>query len=338
MSEIEVTLVTRDGERLQFPCATADNVLNAAESAGFFLPAMCHEGTCGLCHARVAEGAYRMGEHSQTALPQSDPAAVLLCRCSPDENLTVDLPYNRAQILRHKVPVRIAVIESLSPAWQGAVAVTLRLQPDPVTGMAADFSPGQYMELTIPGTEIRRAYSLANLPNWEGRLDFLIRLQPGGAFSTWLQQQAKVGDQLTVRGPSGAFVLDELSVRPRCFVGGGCGMAPILSMLRHLGDFQDSQPAHLIFGANREAELLPDSELDALRTTLPQLGVTLAVTQPGPDWTGFAGTAPAALEAYLAQIGEPMDIYACGPPKMLEAVNNLITQRAKGDRVIAEQL
>jgi NAD(P)H-flavin reductase len=143
---------------------------------------------------------------------------------------------------------------------------------------------------------------------------------------------------VTVRGPSGSFVLDEVSVRPRCFVGGGCGLAPILSMLRHLGEFQDSQPTHLIFGSNREAEMLPGSELETLRSTLPQLGVTLAVSQPEPGWQGFQGTAPAALEAYLAKAGEATDIYACGPPKMLEAVEALVKQRGLGDRLIAERL
>jgi len=335
---MEITLVTRDGEQLQFPCAETDHVLGAAEAAGFFLPAMCHEGTCGQCRAHVSSGDYKMGQHDPAMLPAADPAAVLLCRCTPQQDMTVDLPYDRAQVLRYRVPVRQAVIESLEPAWQGAMALTLRLQPDPETGAAAEFSPGQYMELTLPVTDVRRAYSLANLPNWEGRLDFLIRLKPGGTFSTWLGEQAEVGDILTVRGPLGSFVLDEVSVRPRCFVGGGCGLAPILSMLRHLGDFQDSQPTHLVFGANREAEMLPAAEIDALRAALPQLGTTLAVSQPENGWQGFHGTAPAALEAYLEQAGEAMDIYACGPPKMLEVLEELVQKRGRGDRLIAEQL
>jgi ferredoxin-NADP reductase len=131
---------------------------------------------------------------------------------------------------RQQIPVREAVIAAMGPAGTGAVAVTLQLRPDAQAGAGADFVPGQYMELAIPGTTIRRAYSLANLPNWEGRLDFIIRLQPGGAFSTWLGERAAVGDVLNVRGPLGQFVLDESSPRPRCLVGGGCGIAPVLSM------------------------------------------------------------------------------------------------------------
>ena len=203
MAEFEVTLLTRDGGKIEVPCAETNSVLSAAESAGYFLPAMCHEGTCGLCHAHVNQGRYRMESFAASALPAGDPDAVLLCRCMPQENLTVTLPYDQTRILKQKVPVREAVIESLGKAWEGAVAVTLRLLPDKELGQAVEFMPGQYMELTIPGTDIRRAYSLANLPNWEGRLDFLIRLAPNGRFSTWLGQQAKVGDIITVRGQIG---------------------------------------------------------------------------------------------------------------------------------------
>ena len=332
-----VTLVTRDAARLEFPCASGQDVMAAAEAAGLYPPSMCHEGSCGLCQARVVDGAYEMGPHSAAALP-AGPGGVLLCRCLPQGDLTVELPCTDAQVGRHKIPVREAVIEAMGPAGAGAVALTLRLKPHAELGLAADFIPGQYMELTIPGTEIRRAYSLANLPNWDGRLDFIIRLVPGGAFSTWLSERAAVGDALNVRGPLGHFVLDEASPRPRCLVGGGCGMAPILSMLRHMADFQDSTPVHLIYGANREDELLSE-EIETLRAALPQLEVTLSVWHPGPGWGGFAGTAAQALETYLADAADTPDIYVCGPPKMLDAVT--AAARARGvpeAQIFAERL
>ena len=57
----DITLLTRDGARFDFPLADADNVLDAAQTAGLYLPAMCREGTCGACHADVAEGSYSLG-------------------------------------------------------------------------------------------------------------------------------------------------------------------------------------------------------------------------------------------------------------------------------------
>ncbi len=335
----DITLVTRDAVRLQFDCSQDENLLDAAAKAGLFLLGMCREGACGLCKAQVADGAYEMSSHSTDALKNGGPNGVLLCRCKPQGDLVVNLPYPQAVIRRHEIPSREATVEALAQAGHGAVAMTLLLKPHPDLGQAADFVPGQYMELCIPGTDIRRAYSMANLPNWEGRLEFLIRLQPGGAFSTYLAERAKIGDTLIARGPQGDFVLDETSPRPRCLIGGGCGFAPVLSMLRHLVDFQDTQPTHLILGANREDELLLQDEIDAIRTALPHLGVTLSVWRPEATWAGFTGTAADAFAFYLDSCVETPDVYVCGPPKLLEAVRAVAQDRhIPPERIIAENI
>ena len=335
----DITLVTSDGSRLGFACPPDTNVLDAAAAAGLFLPAMCREGSCGLCHAHVGEGTYELGTYTPNALTDADDSGVLLCRCRPRSDLVIDLPYTQNGIQHHDVPTRDALIEALDLAGAGAVRMTLVFTPDSTLGQAADFVPGQYMEVAIPGTSIRRAYSLANLPNWEGHLEFLIRLQPNGAFSTYLGTTARVGDRLIVRGPLGNFVLDETSPRPRCLIGGGCGFAPVLSMLRHLADFQDTQPTHLIFGATQEDELFPAAEIAALREALPQLGVTLSVWRPGPAWTGFTGTAADALRAHLRVNGDSPDVYVCGPPKLLDAVTGVAREHGiPAEQIIAERV
>lgn len=316
----DITLRTRDSARFEFSCADTDTVLNAAETAGLYLPAMCHEGTCGACHARVAEGRYTLGPVGAGVLADAAAGGVLLCRCRPEGDLVIDLPYAQADIRRHLVPQRSATITGLTPAGSGAMAMTLALDPDPELGAAADFVPGQYMEVAIPGTTIRRAYSMANLPNWDGRLEFLIRLLPGGAFSTYLAGRARLGDRLQVRGPLGRFMLDETSPRPRCLIGGGCGFAPVLSMLRHLAEFQDMQPTTLIFAVNREDELFAAEAIGALEAALPMLTVVLSVWRPQGAWSGFTGTAADALAATLdAAVAWP-DVYVCGPPALVQSV------------------
>jgi ferredoxin-NADP reductase/ferredoxin len=335
----DITLRTRDGARFDFPCAASDTVLDAAETAGLYLPAMCHEGTCGACHAHVAAGAFGLGPVNDGALPDAAEGGVLLCRCRPEADLVIDLPYGQADIHRHRIPLRDATIASLTSAGRGVIAIGLTLVPDPEFGTAADFVPGQYMDVSIPGTTTRRAYSMANLPNWDGRLDFLIRLQPDGAFSTWLAQTARPGDRLQVRGPLGRFLLDETSARPRCLIGGGCGFAPILSMLRHLAEFQDDLPTTLIFAANREDELFAADAILDLQAALPNLTVILSVWHPGEDWTGFRGSAADALATTLDRARQTPDIYVCGPPGLVTAVS--AAAEAQGvplDRVFSEQV
>ena len=316
---MNLTLLTRDAVRLELDAAPGQSVLEAAEAAGFYPPAMCRDGQCGQCAAYVTSGAYEMRPHSPAALPDG-PGGVLLCSCLPTASLVVALPYDDAQLPRQSVPVRAAKVEALHPCGAAAMSLVLRLVPDAASGQAADFLPGQYMELRLPGGMVSRAYSLANLPNWDGELEFLIRLVPGGAFSGWLANTAKPGDSLELRGPLGHFTLDETSPRPRWMVGGGCGFAPLLSMLRQMASFQDSTPVKLIYGVNRAAEAVPEALLAELRAGLPQLETTLAVWQPEPGCTAFQGSSAEALAVALKAAATTPDLYVCGPPKMLDAV------------------
>ncbi len=153
-------------------------------------------------------------------------------------------------------------------------------------------------------------------------------LQPGGAFSSWLATAARPGDTLTLRGPLGHFVLDESSARPRVLVGGGCGFAPLLSMLRHLASLGDVQPTTLILGVNRESEFFAVEAVAELRDQLPMLRVVLGVWRPEGPWTGFVGTAAEALDMVLGGMADLPDIYVCGPPRLMEAVQAVAAARA----------
>ena len=52
----DVTIVGPDGESNTFPCADDEFILDAAEEAGFELPASCRSGACTSCQGRVTAG------------------------------------------------------------------------------------------------------------------------------------------------------------------------------------------------------------------------------------------------------------------------------------------
>ena len=318
-----IDLHTRDGQHLHLDAPAGQDLLTSAEAAHLSLPAQCRQGSCGACHAHVRQGDYQLGEHNPAALPaaQNGPTgAVLLCRTTPCSDLHIDLPYDAAKISQQPLVWREARIQALEPIADHTVRLELAWLPDDPLGCAAEFEPGQFMELELPGSGVRRAYSLANTGNWDGRLEFLIRLQSGGQFSGWLRDTAQVGQTLRVRGPQGAFGLDAASLRPRWLVAGGTGLAPLLSLLRRMAEWADTQPVRLFFGVNREGELFALDELKQLQADLPQLQVTLCVWQAGEDWAGFRGTPADALQTALAQAAGAPDIYVCGPPALIDAV------------------
>ena len=308
----DIIAVTRDDVTLSFPCPSSANVLEAAEEAGFFLPSVCQHGRCGTCRAKVISGAYELTPH-EAPLPPG-PGGVLLCRCLPRENLVIELPCRDAQIGRRKVPERHAVVEAVSQAGEGWVAFSLLLQREAEYGEGAAFGAGQYMELNISGTGLWQALAMANLPNEAGRLEFLLPIVPDEAFCAWVTQ-AKRGAEVQLRGPLGKFALDETSPRPRCLVGAGAGLAPLLSMLRHLAAQRDRTRVHLIFEAAVAELPFLERSLAALRAGLPQLTVALA-----------PGGAAAALAAQLEKT-PAADIYAAGPPPVLAAVRAAAAQQ-----------
>ncbi|KVV00365.1 2Fe-2S iron-sulfur cluster-binding protein [Burkholderia ubonensis] len=316
--QIEIT--TRDGQPFGFACEDGQDLLTAAAEAGITLPSQCRRGSCGACHATVADGDYDLREHSIDALPAGQPGAILMCRTTPRSDLRVVAPYDHAKVLLQPVPVRIARIAALDTIADQTMRVELRVEPDDANGSAVEFEAGQFAELEVPGSGVRRPFSLANTSNWEGRLEFLIRLRPDGWFSTYLRERAQPGDPLTVRAPMGGFGLFAESLRPRWFVAGGTGLAPILSMLRRMAEYQEVIDARLFFGVNRQSELFMLDALQQLQADMPQLKVDLCVWHPRDDWSGFRGTPVDALSAALAGTGVRPDIYVCGPPALVRGV------------------
>jgi len=102
-------------------------------------------------------------------------------------------------------------------------------------------------------------------------------------------------------------------------VGGGTGLSPVLSMIRHMKNEGDMRPAKLFFGVNRADELFYLEELESLRGQMPNLDVRIAVVE-GAQRNGVAqGTVIDLLREELKANGDEPDIYLCGPPGMIDA-------------------
>jgi ferredoxin-NADP reductase/ferredoxin len=339
MADHRITLTTRDGHELVFTCADGGDVVSAGEAASILLPSLCRDGGCGACLGHCAEGEYTLGNHNAGVLSEESAARrdVLLCRTYPHSDLRITAPYDYAHIQFGRHESRQAVITGLETVAERTVRLRLSWQ-DGEDGMAVEFEPGQCMELEIPGTDIRRAYSLANTGNWRGEMEFLIRLQPEGRFSTYLSREAEVGQVLNVYGPGGAFGLQADSFNPAIFIAGGTGLAPFLSILRRMAEWGEDRSIHLLFGVNRESELFYLDELRDLQQQLPGLAVTPCVWQPSADWPGFSGTPADALECHLRDQPDEYDVYLCGPPPLVAAATQTAVRQGIGDeRIFSEK-
>lgn len=327
----QVTFTTTDGVHLAVECAPDRDVLAAAADAGYVLPSLCRNGSCGACVATV-DGPHDLGPHSEAALPpaQREAGSALLCCTYPTGPLDVALRCADGRIIRGGIPERSAALVAVEPVSADGRTVRVRLQlaADDVSGSGVEFEPGQFVEVALPGGETRRAYSLSNVANWDGEVELLVRLRDGGWFSGWLSSvldgSVMPGAALVVHGPQGAFGLRENGMRPRWLVAGGTGLAPMLSMARRMAEWGDPQPVRLYLGVTTEAELPELPELDEAFDGLPGARYVPCVWRPSDAWSGVAGTPVDALVADLETLGGAgwPDVYVCGPPALVDAVTD----------------
>lgn len=323
LSTNQATLTTLDGGQYLVDCSPQEPVLAAAAAAGVVLPSLCGQGTCGACEATVTSGDTTMGQHDPQLLGQrAARGAVLLCCTSLTSDAHIQLPYEQTRVLESHPTPRPAEITELSVIAHGTFRLVLQLAADEFGSTAAEFEPGQFVQLQIPGRDELRAYSMANSGNWDGVLEFLIRFHEGGLFSDYLATKAKPGDQLIVHGPQGAFHLVENGLRQRWFVSGGTGVAPLLSMVSRMAEWCDPHAVRVFHGVNQTDEVFAVDELNAAGQLLAGgFELTMCVRDETSEY--FTGTPVDALREALDNTNEQPDIYVCGPPAMVTAVEEV---------------
>lgn len=315
----QVTIITQDNESVSFQCRSDEDVITAAVRQDIYLMSSCREGGCATCKGVCAEGDYVLGKVSSQALPHEEEEAgqVLLCRTYPTTDIEVEVPYTYDRIsFSPDAGLFEAEVVELSQISINVVKFQLRRTGD---DKQVKFDSGQFFELEIPGTQTTRSYSPANTSNKKGDLEFLIRIVDGGKFSEYLKKGAKVGQRINVKGPSGIFGLKENGFTPRYFVAGGTGLAPILSMVRHMHEWGEPQKCVIYFGVNTEAEIFHLDELDKLAAEMPTLELRNCVWKCSDDWHCEKGSVVDILRRDLQETGAKPDLYLCGPPGMVDA-------------------
>src|SRR5215475_6558419 len=182
-------------------------VLRSASEQGLMLMHGCKEGQCAACKSFVLDGDdIELDRYSTFALPdyEKEEGFTLLCRAHPYEDVTIELLNYDEDMIRSGLPIVQAVAEVVSnePVTHDMRHLVLRL----IEPAELRFFPGQYVDITVPGTEETRSFSMANTSSREsGQLEFVIKVYPDGRFSHFLDTELKVGDQLDLSGPFGVF-------------------------------------------------------------------------------------------------------------------------------------
>jgi len=312
---------TLAGNGETFPLDPQRCVLDCGIDAGFRLPFGCRDGNCGSCKTRVVSGVVDHGPAAdRPALSPAEEADgyALLCRARArsDLLLAVTLPAGVGAQEVRTLPARVVAMERLAP---DVMQISLALPKTEHLGALA----GQYLEFLLKGGKTR-AFSLANAPRAAGEpLELHIRHYPGGVFSDFVFNELAVGALLRLRGPLGAFTLREESPRPRLFVAGGTGFAPIKGLIEQALAAGIAHSMQLYWGARDRPDLyLHDLALG----WAPRVAFTPVLSEPTPGWAGRTGMVHEAIAADLTD-ASGIDAYVSGPPPMVRAVREVLLAR-----------
>lgn len=357
----ERSLVINEDTEHPLTVTAGSNLLSALNQNSIYLPSACGgSGSCGLCKCKVLEGG---GEIVPTELPH-------LSRQEKAENIRLSCQLKIREDMKIEIPPEIFSIKKFAGTVAsnkniGTFIKELVVDMDePVA-----FEAGIYMQIDIPEYSLSfsefqieapykatwdhyklwslsvendeplfRAYSVANPPSDNQRMMFNVRIAtpppnvpdaPPGIGSSYIFS-LQPGDRVTMSGPFGEFLVNEDSEREMCFLGGGAGMAPMRSHLRHqLLTLNTRRPVTFWYGARNRMEMLYDEEFKKLDADFDNFSYFVALSDPLPDdkWDGLVGFIHQCLhEQYLKDHPDPSEIeyYLCGPPPMIAAMTAML--------------
>jgi ferredoxin/flavodoxin---NADP+ reductase len=204
------------------------------------------------------------------------------------------------------------------------------------TAEQPSFTAGQYatVGVVVDGDVIERPYSIVSSP-CEQFLEFFVELVPGGDLTPKLWE-LKVGSRILIR----RRIVGQLTIAPivkrHLMLATVTGVAPFVSILRtqqierRRGKVSDDRFL-VIHGASRVADFGPYlSELDEL-SQAGSLTYIPTISRPWeePNWKGETGRVEDIVRKHADKIGFDHTnsiAYACGHPRMVENVKDILTR------------
>jgi ferredoxin-NADP reductase len=235
---------------------------------------------------------------------------------------------------------RLTAVEQRAPgAWQiGTVTAIKRETPHVKSFRLAlptwmPHLPGQHYEVRLSapdGYRAQRSYSLASSPLDEGEIELTIDRLEDGEVSPYFHDVVADGDQVEVRGPFASYFVWR-GEQPVLLVGGGSGVVPLMSMLRHRRRTMPDLPMRLVYSVRTAEDVIYADELGE--------DAELTFTREAPsDWGGHLGRLDRVFLAHSAGSMTSGLGFVCGSNGFVEAATELLLESGfEGHRIRTER-
>ena len=236
-------------------------------------------------------------------------------------------------------------------AWQTAVVTEITPQTPRIKSFFFRlsrpfvFQGGQHVDvrLTAPdGYRAMRSYSIASAPGDSARIELAIEYLENGEVSQFFHEVVAVGDEIELRGPLGGYFIWKTSDGgPLLLVGGGSGLVPLMSMIRHRASAGSGVPVVLLLSARNVNDVLYRDELFALAAKQDGFDVILTLTREQPQRPGDYGRRidAAMMAEVLARMpSAPAQVFVCGTNPFVDAAaDGAVAARVPASRIRTER-
>lgn len=315
--------------------AADDTILRAALRAGHGYSYECNSGGCGGCKFELVSGEIETLWTDAPGLTERDRkrGRHLACQCRARGDVTI------------KAASAIEYQPKIPPRRQRAHLLTTRDITHDIREFrflaesGADFLPGQFAMLDLPGMESSRAYSMSNTGNGQREWHFQIRRVMHGQGTHVLFDKLAVGDEIGLDGPYGVAYLRTGVPRDIVCVAGGSGLAPMVSIARGAAEagLLADRRIYFFYGARTPHDVCGEALLRAIDGYGERILYHPVVSLPGDngEWAGDTGFVHDAIARALPEGLTAYEFYFAGPPPMTQALQELLMI---GHRVPFEQI
>ena len=303
--------------------AHTGTILDIALNNGVPYPYNCRSGECGHCKTRLLSGEVVHAPCMEQALSDNErqQGYILACRAKPKTDIEIAWDRDENYDAEMTFPIRRLAATVVQLERVATDVSILRLE---ICSEALSFAAGQYIRLSVGGLPAR-SYSMANRPG-ENKLEFHIRHIPHGLVSNYIAHYLSIGDRIELEGPFGHSYLREKNFSgPIIAVGGGTGLAPVLSVVRTALMRMPIRPIHLYFGVRSEADIYANRQLQEL-TRYDQVNPHIVLSDPVTPTSRRTGFVHQALAEDFTDLADA-DVYVAGPPPMVDAVSDVVISK-----------
>lgn len=260
---------------------------------------------------------------------------------------------------KKKATFHTLTVAAVRPLTDDAVEVSFAVPPELQDDY--DYVPGQYVALraTIDGKEVRRSYSICDVPR-DGIIRVAIKRDRGGVFSTWANTELEAGYEMDVMNPQGAFTskthltglnnpeavraeLEKLDNPHLVAIAAGSGITPIMAIAQTVLNESERTTFELIFANKGGADVMFAEEIGDLKDKFPnRFAVHHVLSREQRVNPLFSGRIDAeklqTLLDNVIQTGSVDEWFLCGPFELVQLVRDELSGRDVSEEAVRYEL